>query len=101
MHHKLRTIAEAKYWYAKFKQFLSISRCSILIARVWSTSQNNACRIHLFNFFKWGTIRIDFTVDITFSDATSYKLIVLSAKIDNNDFLLVHRYSLFVCYKFS
>ena len=85
MHHQLCAIAKSKYRDSKFKQFFLISRCIRFIAAVWTAGKDNSLRIHFFNLCNICLVRIDFAIYVAFSDASRNQLIVLTAKIDDNN----------------
>ena len=85
MHHKLSAVAKSKNRNTQFKQLLLISRWICFVAAVRAAGKDNSLRIHRFNLLKIGLVWIDFAIYIAFSDTSCNQLIVLTAKINNNN----------------
>ena len=90
MHHQLRAIAQTENRDPKLKQFLCISRRSLLITTVRSPGQDDPLRVLFLNLLNTRLVGIYFTVNITFSDAPCNQLIVLTAKVNDDYLFLIH-----------
>ena len=92
--HKLRSVAYSQNRNVKLKYSFIIMRRFRIIHAVWSAGKNYALRIfrlYLVDaFFVWH----DLAIHIVFADAPRYKLIILSAKIENYDQFILHLFFL-------
>ena len=93
VHHQLSAIAQSKYRNSHFKQFSAAGRGSLFVTAVGASGKNDSLRIHLPNCSNVGFIGIYFTVNVAFTNTAGYQLIVLAAKINDNDFFSVHELS--------
>ncbi len=81
MRHQLSAVTKSQYRYAQFKQFRRAGGCTCLIAG--PAGQDNPLGLHGLDFINLGLIGINFTVHVTFSDASSHQLVVLTAEINH------------------
>ena len=93
MTHELRTIAQSQHRNSKLEQFLAAGRSAFHIHTVWAASQDNALRIHFFDLFDIGLVRINLTINIALTYTAGNQLVVLTAKVDYNNLLSVHESS--------
>ena len=93
--HELHAITKTKYRDSQFKYIRLYLRSIFFIHTSRAACKNNPLRLQLLDFCYGFMIRIYFTVYMIFTDTTCNELIVLSAKIDNNDkFFVIHYFLL-------
>ena len=93
--HELHAITKTKYRDSQFKYIRFYLRSIFFIHTSRAACKNNSLRLQLLDFCYGFMIRIYFTVYMIFTDTTCNELIVLSAKIDNNDkFFVIHYFLL-------
>ena len=90
MHHQLRPVAQAQHRYAQFKQFLRRGGGAFPVYTVRTAGEYDALRRHVPDCLKIGPVGIDLAVDLAFPDSSCHQLIVLTAEIDDDHFLLLH-----------
>ncbi len=90
MHHKLRPIAQTEYRNPKFKQLLTACGRIRFIAAAGTSCQNNSFRVHRPDLLQVCPVGKNLTIYVTFSNTSGNKLIVLTAKVNYNYFLLIH-----------
>ena len=64
---------------------LSNMRCTLLIHTVGSTTQNHRSQFMLAKFFGCDETRVEFTVDVKFTDTTGDEVGVLGAKVEDGN----------------
>jgi hypothetical protein len=92
MLHQLCAVAQSQNRNSQLEQFSGVGRRTLLIAAVWATGQNDTLRVHGLDLIQIGAIRIYLAVNIAFTDTAGYQLVILAAKVNDNDFLLIHAF---------
>ena len=87
--HQLSAITQAKNRYTQLEELLRSGCRPFLIDTVRSACQDNSLRIHLPDLIQRRSVRVDLAVHVALAHTPGYKLVVLPAKVDDNDFLLI------------
>ncbi len=82
---QLRTVTDSQNRNARLKYFFLIMRRSFIINAVRPACEDNPFRIHLLYLLKAQRVRMHLTIYIAFSDSARNQLIILSAKVQNDD----------------
>ena len=90
MGHQLAAIADTKDWNAHAEDLRVIVGGFLLIHTARATGEDDTDGVHGLNFFQGGSIGLDLAVDIAFPDTACNQLIILPAKVQNNDHLMIH-----------
>ena len=89
--HELHAVAKAEHRRAQFEYFCFNTRRFFFVYAVRTACENYTHWVQFFDFSNRFIIRIHFTVNVVFTNATCNQLIILTAKIDNdNKLFLVH-----------
>ena len=89
--HELHAVAQAEDRDSQVKYFFFNLRRIVLIHAGRAACKDNALRLHFLYFGQSLLIRVYFAVHMVFTDAARNKLIILTAKIDNNnEFFVIH-----------
>lgn len=91
MRHKLTAIADAKHRDTQFKQpRVALGRLLVVYA-VRTAGKDDADRVHCADLLERGLIGLDLTVHIMLADAARDQLVVLSAKVQHqNELMVIH-----------
>ena len=92
LRHELAAIADAEDGNAQRKDCRIHVRCAFIIDAVRPTGEDNTGRVERADFLHSGRIGLQLAVDVLLSHAAGNELVVLSAEVQNQDFLL-HRFS--------
>ena len=89
MHHELCTVAQSEHRDAQFKQFFGRGGRSFPVNTVGTAGEDDTLRRHVPDRLKTGPVGIDLAVDLAFPDSSCHQLIVLTAEINDDHFLLL------------
>ena len=88
--HQLAAIADAKDRHAQLKDLGIVMGRILLINAAGAAGEDDADGVHGLQLFKGGGIGLYLAVDIAFPDAAGNQLIILTAKVQDNDHLMIH-----------
>ena len=91
--HQLGSVADSKNRYPQFKNLLGTTRRSVFKYHIRSACENDSLGIHLLNLVQAHIVRMDFAVYIALADAARNQLIILTAKVQNDNHLSIHEIS--------
>ena len=95
MSHEVNTVADSEHRYASLEERRVDLRGVFGIDTVWPTGKDNADRLFRKNFRKWGLVWQNLAVNRAFPHAARDQLVILPAKIKDDNRLMVHKHTLF------
>ena len=90
VHHELAAVADAQDRHTPGINFRIDGRRIGQISAVRATGKNDTLGIFGLDLGKVRAVRIDLTIHVAFTDAACNQLIILAAKVQNNDSFLLH-----------
>ena len=90
VHHELGSVAQSQNRDAHLEQFLRRSGGSFQVDTVRSSGQDDALRIHFPDLIQRGLVGTDLAIDLAFPHPPCDQLVVLTAEIDDDNFLLLN-----------
>ena len=88
--HQLRAVADSQHRNAQLKYLFGTAGSAVLKHHIRSPGENDPLGIHLPDLVQAQIIGMYLAVYVAFADAARNQLIVLAAKVQNNDHLSVH-----------
>ena len=90
MHHQLTAIADAQYRNTPSIYFGIDGRGIRQVSAVGTTGKDNALWIFGLDFGQVSTVRINFAINVAFTDTAGDQLVILATKVQHNDSFLLH-----------